>query len=327
MVRAVRSHLSTALNDTGVVSVMLAGAGGKAFCAGGDVKGVWTAAKAGGGPPVRASGEALPDAFFREEYMLNLALSEATKPQVSVWDGIVMGGGAGLSVHGRFRVATEHALFAMPETMIGFFPDVGASSFLSALPGALGEYIGLTGARIHVEDLMYTGLATHRVKSSQLAQLQAALECSKSAEDVEQALLSLHAPAERTAALQERRDEIDRCFGCASVEEIEAALECEGSEWATEVLRTLRSVSAVSRKVTLRLLREGRGKPLAECLASEFRSSQACMTPPSDFFEGIRAALVDKDRKPLWSPSTASEVTEESLIKYFTHLGERELRL
>uniref|UniRef100_A0A7S0J0Q1 3-hydroxyisobutyryl-CoA hydrolase n=1 Tax=Calcidiscus leptoporus TaxID=127549 RepID=A0A7S0J0Q1_9EUKA len=325
MARTVHSHLATAVNDSSIVSVMVSGMGGKAFCAGGDVKGVWAAAKGGGGPSVGAGGEPLPDAFFREEYALNLALATSRKPQVSVWDGLVMGGGAGLSVHGRFRVATQSALFAMPETKIGFFPDVGATSFLSALPGALGEFLGLTGERLRAADLLYTGLATHHVPSSLLPELQGALESSRSTDGVEQALAKFHTAVEEVAPLQGVREAIDRCFGCESVEAIEAALEREGSDWADGVLGVLRSSSAVSRKVTLRLLREARGKPLADCLRAEFRAAQAFMVPPSDFFEGIRAQLVDKDRQPKWSPSTPLEVDEEMLHKYFAPLASREL--
>ena len=161
MVRALRPALDQCAADERVKCIVLAGEGGRAFCAGGDVRAVCEAAQAGG--------SSLPDAFFREEYVLNHAIATSSTPQVSVWDGIVMGGGAGLSVHGRFRVASEKALFAMPETGIGLFPDVGGSFFLSRLPGELGTYVGLTGDRLKAAELLYCGLATHYAPSSALS--------------------------------------------------------------------------------------------------------------------------------------------------------------
>jgi enoyl-CoA hydratase/carnithine racemase len=160
MIRALHPALEQSASDASVRCIVMVGEGGKAFCAGGDVRAVCEAAQGGDA--------ALPDAFFREEYQLNYALARSPKPQVSVWDGIVMGGGAGLSVHGRFRVATERTLFAMPETGIGFFPDVGGSHFLQAagMGRALGTYLALTGARLHAADLLYSGLATHFVPSA-----------------------------------------------------------------------------------------------------------------------------------------------------------------
>ena len=182
MVRELQAAFQDASTDASVRCLLLTGEG-KAFCAGGDVKAVMLAAKEE--PPARGN---IADAFFREEYTLNAALAASDKPQVSVWDGICMGGGAGLSVHGKFRVATEKALFAMPETNIGLFPDVGASHFLSSLPGGLGPYLALTGCRLGPADLLYSGLATHYVPSSTLPSLAAALEGCGSSDDVSAAL-------------------------------------------------------------------------------------------------------------------------------------------
>jgi len=242
-----------------------------------------------------------------------------------------MGGGAGLSVHGAFRVATERALFAMPETNIGLFPDVGASYFLSRLPGGLGAYIGLTGARLGAADLMYTGLATHFLPSDKLANLEAELQGCATADQVSATLLQLGSGArpegDGDSPLSRARAEIDHCFAPSSVEEIESRLEQTESEFAAVTLGTMRKMSPLSLKVSLRLIREGGSLSLADCLQADFRTSQHCMQEGSDFFEGIRAALVDKDRNPKWGAASVSEVTREQVDAFFAPIGERELKI
>lgn len=331
MVRDLTAAFAHASEDKSVKCVLLEGAGGKAFCAGGDVKGVWQAAR-----PEGQDDENLADAFFREEYALNAAIGGSPKPQVSVWDGIVMGGGAGLSVHGKYRLASEKAMFAMPETNIGLFPDVGGSHFLSRMPGALGAYIGLTGERLHAADLLYCGLATHYVPSSALPELRPSLTTCTSADDVEAVVTRLGAnpPPTEGAFLEARREQIDAAFGFETLEEIMSHLrsrEAAGDEFAKATLTTLTRMSPTSMKITLRLIREARAEvsdtPLSSCLAREFRVVQRCVAPPSDFFEGIRAALVDKDRNPKWSPAAVHEVSAEAVDAFFAPLGERELAL
>jgi len=326
MVRDLMQALRTASSDDAVKCMVLRGAGGKAFCAGGDVKGVWQAAKqpASAASSASASSLSLPDSFFREEYELNAAIARMPKPQLSLWDGIVMGGGAGVSVHGRFRVATERSLFAMPETSIGFFPDVGASSFLSSLPGELGTYIALSGDRLEAADLMYTGLATHFVPSTNLAELEREICQVQTAEDIEE-LLSRLGSAAPTPPLQEVRATVDRCFAHDTVEAIESSLAADGGVWAAKALQTLSQRSPTSKKVALRLLRGAKNKTLGQCLRAEFRASQRFVTPPSDFFEGIRAALVDKDKKPIWAPQQTAEVTDAIVEEYFAALSKPEL--
>lgn len=338
MVRSLTEGYTKAAADPAVRCLLVEGEGGKAFCAGGDVRAVWEAGRVGGGGTA-SDGEVITDAFFREEYALNAAIAGSPKPQVSVWDGIVMGGGVGVSVHGAFRVATEKAMFAMPETNIGLFPDVGGSHFLSLLPGELGTYIGLTGQRLSAADLIYCGLATHHVPSQAMPELGPTLASCASADDVEAALARLGRDAELQPGeshLARARAEIDAAFAYDTMEEVVAHLqrigEREPEGFGAKTLATLLKLSPTSLKITLRLLREARaGKdgpaPLTACLVREFRVVQRCVTPPSDFFEGIRAALVDKDRNPQWSPSSLEQVSAQDVDAYFAPLGAQELTI
>jgi len=324
MVRSLRTAFEATCADPETTCILLTGAGGKAFCAGGDVRAVWQAAREAGDD---ASGM-LQDAFFREEYALNALIAGCPKPQVSVWDGITMGGGNGVSMHGQFRVASERAMFAMPETSIGLLPDVGGTFSLAAAPGEIGTYLGLTGARIGAADLLYSGLATHFIPSARLCELDAAMQACGSTSELEETLGAMCSPAAAgPPPLLAHRDAIDRCFNASTVEEIEAALSSEGSSWADETLMKLRRMSPTSLKVTLLLLRQAKGKSLGACLQAEFRAVQRFVSPPSDFFEGIRAALVDKDRQPQWEPATLAAVNSKMLAEYLEPLGNRELVL
>ena len=322
MIEKMDPQLKAWESDASVAAVLIKGAGEKAFCAGGDVRAVMEAA--------RVDPTGLSDAFFREEYALNAAIAGCPTPQVSVWDGIVMGGGVGLSLHGRFRVATERASFAMPETGIGFFPDVGGSHFLSRLPAEVGTYLALTGARIGAADLVHAGLATHFVPSDAAPGVAAALDGVAGEAAVADALAALGggaAPPAEGATLAANAGAIERCFAAPTVEAIVGALEAEGGEWAAGALKALRRVSPTSLKLTLRLLRDAGDAPLSECLRREFRASQRAMRPPSDFFEGIRAALVDKDRSPKWEPDALPAVSDAAVASFLANLGDRELEL
>lgn len=294
--------------------LLLRGEGGRAFCAGGDMKAVAHDAQSGG---------QLSRRFFAEEYALNAAIAESAKPQVSLWDGIVMGGGVGLSVHGRFRVATERTLFAMPETAIGFFPDVGASHFFQRLPRATATYLALTGARLGARDVCELGLATHFVPSAALGGLEAGLEACAGESDVSALLERLSggaSPPEPDAAspsLTEHRAAIERCFGAPSVRALLDALGAERTAWAADALSALRARSPVALVATLALLRRCATAPLRECLAAEYALAQHFTTAAdisgggdagptaaaADFFEGVRAVLVDKDHAPRWCTS------------------------
>ncbi|MEV5612754.1 enoyl-CoA hydratase/isomerase family protein [Streptomyces sp. NPDC052225] len=268
-------------DDPAVRSVVVRSSSPKAFCAGGDIRAVRAAALAGDDAAVRG--------YFAAEYALNALIAAYPKPYTAVIDGYAMGGGLGISVHGSARVVSDRATLSMPETSIGFFPDIGASFFLPRLPGAVGRYLGLTGARISGAAAVECGLATHYVAATELPVL------------VEE-LLAGAVPEPRPAGHSELTglyEAIDRCFAPGSLDEVAARLLAEDSAWARETLRTLREVSPMSLAVTDELLRTGAELSLTECLAHELEL--ACEVSRShDFAEGVRAALVDRDRSPRW---------------------------
>lgn len=239
--------------------------------------------------------------FFVKEYRLNYLIGSLPIPHVALINGICMGGGVGVSVHGRYRVATEKTLFAMPETAIGLFPDVGGSIFLPRLPGQLGVYLGLTGARLKGYDTLAAGIATHFVSSSKVEALKEALLARGVS-----ALDEFHESPAEPSGLTQLRLQVDRTFGFNSVEEILDALKQENSEWARSTLETLRRVSPTSLKVTLRMLREA-PRDREGCFALEHRLSSRFLQQ-KDFFEGVRALLVDKTNDPKWSPASLGEV-------------------
>ncbi len=299
--------------DSKVTAVAIRGVGGRAFCAGGDVRAL---SAAGPGSPYS-------DLFYREEYALNRRIFRFPKPYVALIDGIVMGGGVGVSAHGSHRVATERTLFAMPETGIGLFPDVGATWLLSRCPGETGIYLGLTGARIPAADLIALGLAETMVPSQRLDALEAALAEVGGAAELDAAIAGLAADP-GAPALQAYRAAIDRCFAEPTVERILAALDAEGTAWARSTAAALREKSPTSLKVALRQLRLGRELPDFEAaMRLEFRLVQRFMAG-GDFFEGVRAAVIEKDRRPRWRPDRLEAVDEATVDAYFAPL-EREL--
>ena len=272
--------------------VVLEGAGGRAFCAGGDVRHMRELALAGDRAGV--------EAFFSNEYAMNLAIAEYPKPWVSLIDGVCMGGGIGVSVHGAYRVVSEHALLAMPETAIALFPDVGTSFVLPRLPGAIGNWLALTGARLKGAEAVEAGFATHFVPRSDLPALREAL-LEGDAEAV-----TRFAQVVRPGAVAAVRGTVDRCFSQGSLEAIEAALEGEGTDWAAAQLATLKRMSPTSMAVTLELLRRGATMSLQQCLQMELRLTRSIVFHP-DFAEGVRAVLVDKDNAPNWAPQARVE--------------------
>ena len=338
MIRLILPQLRAAEEDSRLAMVVMEGAGEKAFCAGGDIRAVTDAGRAG---------LPLAQEFFREEYWLNHAISSLGKPFLALLDGITMGGGVGLSVHGPFRVATEHAVFAMPETAIGLFPDVGGSFFLPRLRGSLGMYLALTGNRLKGRDVQHAGIATHFIPRDGLQRLRDQLV------DICPHLLALPGLSERLAAvrsvldtlhkeyatfdprlfsLEQYRDVIDSCFSRDTVEGILQSLEevvdwegkgereGERAKWAAEQLARLEKASPTSLRITHHELREGkRLESLEGCLRMEYRMTQGCMRG-ADFYEGVRAVLIDKDGSPQWHPSRLAEVGEEEVRMYFDPL-------
>jgi enoyl-CoA hydratase len=315
-------------DDPGVRAVLVRGAGERAFCAGGDVRAVYEAGRGIAGP------RDLISVFFREEYALIRRVHIYPKPYLAIIDGITMGGGAGISVNGAYRIATEKTLLAMPETGIGLFPDVGATRFLNLCPGHIGRYLGLTGARLGPADALYCRLATHFVPRDHVPELVATLAGLVWRDGAERAqidamLMSFHRdPGDPPLVV--RRAAIDRCFAGESVEAILEALAREAesggpdSTWAVETRASLLTKSPTSLKVTLRQLIVGREYDLEQALILEYRLTTHFMAG-HDFYEGVRAVVVEKDQNPHWQPATLGEVSDAAVEAHFAPLGDREL--
>lgn len=329
MYRALDPKLRGWAEDPAVHAVVIRGAGERAFCAGGDVRAVYEAGRGISGD------RSLTAVFFREEYELIRRVHRCPKPYIAIIDGITMGGGAGVSVNGACRIATERTLLAMPETGIGLFPDVGATRFLNRCPGHIGRYLGLTGARVGPGDALYCGFATHFVTRERVPDLVAALESRQWRDGGEamqvEAVLSEFAAEPEPALLPARQDPIDRCFAPETVEAILDALAAEAAgggphaEWAAQTRTTLLAKSPTSLKITLRQLVLGRDFDLDAALILEYRLTQHVMAG-HDFYEGVRAVVIDKDQMPRWQPASLAEVDEAMVAGYFAPLGARELR-
>lgn len=300
MIRAITAALEGWRDDPEIHAVVITGEGDRAFCAGGDIRAIRSHVLAHETPPV--------EAFFSEEYALNGTIAEYPKPYVALVDGICMGGGIGVSVHGTYRVATEHAIFAMPETGIGFLPDIGATFFLPRLPGELGMYMALTGAQIIGADAVHAGLATHFVPREQIAAL-----ATEIARDGVAAVAVAAAPLP-PFSLAPHRPTIDACFSAGSVPEILKRLQREDTRWARETLATLRGRSPSSLCWSFALLRQGAKRTLPQCLAAELAATRTLTIHP-DFAEGVRAMVVDKDRQPRWTPPRIEDVDPAEIAR------------
>ncbi|KAL8542550.1 hypothetical protein ACS0TY_003428 [Phlomoides rotata] len=304
--------------DPSVKLIILKGKG-RAFCSGGDVAAVVREINQGNWK----SGAN----YFRKEFTMNYVIATYSKAQVSILNGIVMGGGAGVSIHGRFRIATENSLFAMPETALGLFPDIGASYFLSRLPGFFGEYVGLTGARLNGAEMLACGLATHFVPSERLPLLEEALiKANSGAPEVISSIIGRFSqmPNLKKNSAYHRLDIINKCFSPRTVEEIIAALGREAAEkkddWISSTIQSLKTASPTSLKISLRSIREGRLQGIGKCLVREFRMVCHVMRGDisKDFVEGCRAILFDKDKNPKWEPSKLESISGEMVECYFS---------
>ena len=309
--------------DPSVQALMVRGAGERAFCAGGDVRAIYDARH-----DAKGAGDYKAD-FFREEYCLIERVHRFPKPYIALVDGIAMGGGCGVAINGSHRIATERTVFAMPEVHIGLFPDVGASRFLNLCPGRIGLYLALTGMRVRAADALYCGFATHYAPQARVGELTAALATldwrPERVRDQVDGVLARFAADPGPARLPALQSAIDRCFGASTVEAIVAALEREPGEWAKEALAAIARASPLSLKIAFRQLQLGRGMTIEQALALEYRMTQHVMEG-HDFFEGIRAALVDKDQRPRWRHASLTAVTAADVESHFASLGERELR-
>jgi len=318
MTREIVTALDEFEADPGVSLVLLEGAGERGLCAGGDIRGLYESAKAGGD---------LGPVFWREEYILNARIPEFPKPYVAYMDGLVMGGGVGLSAHGAHRIVTDKTKMAMPEVGLGFFPDVGGTWLLSRAPGEIGTYFALTGHTMTGADAVYTGAADVLIESSNWPALRDALTNAPlraTGGDVRKIMESYAAP-DIQAPVAIHREQIDRAFAHDTMEAIVAALKQDGSEFALVTLKALSEKSPTALKVALELLRRARNsKSLKESLVREYNSALAVFTS-AEFVEGVRAAIIDKDRNPKWSPSRIEDVTSDIVEKYFAPNGKYEL--
>ncbi|CAJ0597250.1 unnamed protein product [Cylicocyclus nassatus] len=319
MIREIYPQMKQWEKNKDVNLIILKGAGEKAFCAGGDVVAVVKSAKAA----KEGSTSTVHKDFFREEYFLNYLIGSLSMPFVAFIDGIVMGGGCGLSVNGKFRVCTERTMLAMPETALGLFPDVGGSYFLSRLKHNLGNYLALTGYRLQGADALHAGLATHYVPSSQLGELQKKLVSLDDVTEktVEAAIRELQPSSVPKFSVEQQLPVIEKTFQARTVEEILENLKKENSDWSKKQVATLSKMSPTSMKVTLRQLQNGANMKFNEVFTMEYQLTQRCLED-HDFYEGCRAILIDKDRNPKWKPATLEEVTDEKVAWYFSPLGE-----
>ena len=319
MVRGLRAQLDAWADDPAITRVVIQAEGGRAFSAGGDIRALTDLGSAG------QHDEMLQ--FWRDEYPLNVAIKNYRKPYVALIDGIAMGGGVGVSVHGSHRVAGDRFSFAMPEVGIGFFPDVGATWFLPRMPGEIGTYCGLTGTRFAVADGVAASIATHRVPS---ARFPALIEGLCGTVPVDAVLAAFNEPAGEGPILA-RRAAIDRLFAGDSVDHILDALDREASSgsadaaWAKEAAAIMRAKSPLSLKIALTQVRRGKTLDFEACMRTEFRIVSRVIEG-HDFYEGVRAVIVDKDNRPRWQPPTLAGVSEAEVARHFAPLA-RELAL
>lgn len=318
MFRGIHEALDVFEADPAVGLILLEGAGERGLCAGGDIRSLWESANAGGD---------LGRVMWREEYLLNARIAKFPKPYVAFMDGIVMGGGVGLSAHGAYRIVTERTRLSMPEVGLGFFPDVGGTWLLSRAPGEIGTYFGLTGQNMNGADAIYAGLADVSVPSRKLAALRETLVGLGDRADSARvrAAIAGFATGESASSVAAIRPRIDAWFAHGRMDDILTILQRDGSELARSILKILNEKSPRGLVVTLKLLRLARASAtLEECLAREYRAALAVFAS-DDFREGVRAAIIDKDRNPKWSPAAIHDVTPEMIAPYFANAGADEL--
>ena len=318
MVLALRAQLDAWAEDDAITRVVITAAGERAFSVGGDIRHLYELGRAD------RHAEALQ--FWRDEYPLNVAIKAYRKPFVALIDGLAMGGGVGVSVHGSHRVAGDRFQFAMPEVGIGFFPDVGATWFLPRMPGELGTFCGLTGERFGGGDAVAAGVATHRIGSARFGALLDGLTGTVAVD----ALLAAFAEPAVDGPMMARRAVIDRLFTGNRVEGILHALDREAGSgsadaaWAGKIAAVMRAKSPLSLKLALAQVRHGKFWDFQTCMRAEFRIVSRVIHG-SDFYEGVRAVIIDKDNKPRWHPATLAEVSDAEVERHFAPLGADEL--
>lgn len=307
MIQTLAAGLTAWENDPNVKAVVFEGAGGKAFCAGGDIKSTWA----------NRDEVAKNDRYFYDEYRLNRQLFHYPKSLIALMNGITMGGGYGVAGPCRYRIATENTKWAMPETGIGFFPDIGSAYSLQRAPGAMGMCLALTGMTIGPEDALYGGFATHYIYADVLVEVVAAL---KAGEVPNVVMEKFHRAPVTVGPLSQHQDVIDRCFSLESPAAIVKALEQENSEWALGVLQLLRSRSPLGVAVTCERMKRARGQSFDQIIEQDYVIARRFMRG-GEFFEGVRAMLIDKDKNPHWNPQTIDKVTETAVLSHFEGFG------
>jgi enoyl-CoA hydratase len=320
MCEVILSALKQWRDDPDVHVVVIDHADGtRGFCAGGDIA-MLRESGMSDGKEARA--------FFAEEYRMNAAIKAFPKPYVAIMDGVTMGGGVGLSVHGSYRIATERTLFAMPETGIGLFPDVGGGWFLPRLRGELGTWLALTGARLKGSDVAAAGVATHFLPSELVPNLKAQIldaDFSAGAAELLGVILKSLTHTIPAASYAEHNALIDSAFRGDRAEDMVAALEASDSDWGQKQAALLRTKSPETVKVALRQVREGaRCETFEENMRMEYRIGWRKVQSP-DFIEGVRAVIIDKDNAPAWSPARLEDVSNADVDRYFAPLGADEL--
>jgi enoyl-CoA hydratase len=316
MAIAMTGLLRSWASDSAVGAILLDGAGERAFCAGGDIRALYDAARAN---------NPLPEQFWSTEYKLNVLIARYPKPLIAIMDGVVMGGGVGLASHAAHRIVTERSAVAMPEVGIGFFPDVGVSYLLAHAPGHVGSHLALTGERIGSADAIYCGLADIHIPVARLAEIPFTLADCRTSHEVRTRLDELAVPPS-PGRLAAKRPWIDSCYGADDVEGIVDRLRGGNTEETRAALDAMLRASPTSLKITLQNMRTAASfKRVEECFAQDYRIALACVAG-HDFIEGIRATIVDKDRKPVWLPDKIEAVTPAIVDRHFRSVGALELK-
>ena len=315
MVRSLTAQLQAWADDPQVYAVVLRGAGEKAFCAGGDIRSLYDSFK---------NGDSLHADFFVEEYALDLAIHHYRKPVLALMDGFVLGGGMGLVQGADLRVVTERSRLAMPETAIGYFPDVGGSYFLPRIPGELGIYLGVTGVQIRAADALYCGLADWYLESTRLADLDQKLDRlqwqDSPLKDLQGVLAKLAVQQLPDAPLAALRPAIDHFFALPDVpsivEQLQQVTVADSHEWALNTVALMQTRSPLAMAVTLQMLRLGRRLPLEQCFALELHLDRQWFER-GDLIEGVRALIIDKDKTPRWRPATIHDLSATHVESFF----------
>lgn len=313
MIKAIQQQLAVWENDARVRVIIIKAAPGKAFCAGGDIRWLYEQGKAKDAQQLQ---------FFYHEYRLNYYLQQYPKPIVSIMDGLTMGGGVGIAMHTSHPIATENYSFAMPETGIGFFPDIGASYLLAACPGATGYYLGLTGARLSASEAYALGLIKYQLASADLLRLEAALNTGSFEKDVRSEVSSIINRFQQAAIIPfPHHEEINDSFAGSSMEEIIENLNAHAGEWGRQCTQNLQKKSPLSLKITLMQLQKAQNLLLDDCLRMDYCLVKHFMKG-HDFYEGVRALIVDKDKNPRWQPECLEDVSASMVTDYFEDEGE-----